>query len=312
MSLPRHVYLQPDAPDPVLSSAVVLSLAQRHVPDARAVVAVEESGGEARTYLIDDDVILKVQRPQQLRPLTSLAKEVFFLKRLAELPEERRISAPRVLGHGTADGSEYTVLTRMPGVALIRTDLPLAARHMALVELGRTLRRIHALPLEPFVESGIVPGDLAFMDTMTRIAEPLLDRARDVRERGLAWDFPLTIEQVAGRALSSLAHTTERAALHSNPYEEHMFVDPARGVFSGLIDFGDAYISHPALEIRRWNRPADRDAILAGYQEAGQVSDDWRAVWRALMIVADVDTMLRVPERAAEARRDLAALLADL
>jgi hypothetical protein len=42
------------------------------------------------------------------------------------------------------------------------------------------------------------------------------------------------------------------------------------------------------------------------------VSDNWLAVWRVLMIVADVDTMLRVPERAEEARSDLTALLAEL
>ncbi len=291
----------------------MLSLARRHVPDAQRVRAVEESGGEARTYFIDDALILKVQRPQQLRPLTSLAKEVFFLRQLDALPDGRRVSVPRVIGHGRAEqGIEYTLLTRMPGRALRRTILASAARRAALTDLGRTLRRIHSLPVEPFIESGIVPGDLSFMDTMTRIAEPLLDRAREARDRGLAWTFPLSIEQIAGRALSSLPHTRERAPLHSNPFEEHTFVDPELGVFTGLIDFGDAYVSHPALEIRRWNQPSDRDAILTGYQEEGRVSDDWLAVWRALMIVADVDTMLRVPERAEFARLDLAALLAEV
>jgi len=310
--VPRHVYLQPDAVDPVLPAELVLGLARRHAP-AERVLTVEESGGEARSYLIDDELVLKVQRPQQLRPLTSLAKEVFFLQQLATLPPSDRVSVPRVVGHGRAEpGIEYTLLTRMPGCALRRTALAPEARRAALVELGRTLRRIHALPVEPFIESGIVPGDLTFLETMTRIAEPLLDRAREVRERGPAWTFPLSIEQVAGRALSSLPCTRERAALHSNPYEEHTFVDPVTGAFTGLIDFGDAYITHPAVEIRRWNRPADRDAILAGYQEAGRVSDDWLAVWRALMIVADVDTMVRAPERADSARQDLETLLADL
>lgn len=311
--MPRHVYLQPDAADPVLPPETVLALARRHEPDAQQVQAVEESGGEARTYFIDDALILKVQRPPQLRPLTSLAKEVFFLRQLDALPDGRRVSVPCVIGHGRAEQSiEYTLLSRMPGCALRRTSLTPSARRTTLTELGRTLRRIHALPLEPFIESGIVPGDLTFMDTMTRIAEPLLDRAREARERGLAWTFPLSIEQIAGRALSSLPNTRERAALHSNPFEEHTFVDPELGVFTGLIDFGDAYISHPALEIRRWNRPSDRDAILAGYQEEGRVSDDWLAVWRALMIIADVDTMLRVPARADAARQDLGALLAEL
>jgi Ser/Thr protein kinase RdoA (MazF antagonist) len=150
------------------------------------------------------------------------------------------------------------------------------------------------------------------MDTMTRIAEPLLDRAREARERDDVWTYPLAIEEIAGRALSSLPYASERAALHSNPYEEHTFVDPERRVFTGLIDFGDAYISHPALEIRRWNRPADRDALLAGYQEAGPLSADWWAVWRALMIVADVNTIMQQPERRAEAAGDLTALLAEL
>lgn len=311
--MPRHVYLQPDAPDPMLPDDLVLAIVRQHVADARRVVAVEESGGEARTYLIDDGLVLKVQRPQQLRPLTSLAKEVFFLDQLRPLAEDGCVSVPSVVGHGRTDaGVEYTLLTRMPGIALRRARLDPTQRRVALTQLGRTLRRIHSLPLDSFVASELMPGDLSFMDTMTRIAEPLLDRAREIRDRGLAWDYPLSIEQIAGRALSSLAPASERAALHSNPFEEHVFVDPERGAFSGLIDFGDAYISHPALDLRRWNRPDDREAILAGYQEAGAVSDQWLSVCRALMLVADVTTIVQAPERADEAQRDLDALLDEL
>src|SRR5436305_13301736 len=76
--MPRDVYLQADAPDPVLDPATVLALVRRHVPGAEAVAEVEESGGEARTYGVqagDAALILKVQRPHQLRPRTSLEKE---------------------------------------------------------------------------------------------------------------------------------------------------------------------------------------------------------------------------------------------
>jgi hygromycin-B 7''-O-kinase len=312
VQMPRHVYLQPDAPDPVLPDEHVLALARAHQPECRLVQHVEESGGEARTYLIDDDLLLKLQRPPQLRPLTSLAKERFVLTLLAQAPDDRAVSIPRVLGGGR-DGSsiEYTLLTRMPGVALRTTMLDPSSRQAVLVELGRTLRRIHATPLEPVIASGLVPGDFSFPDTMTRIAEPLLDRAREVRDRGLAWDFPLSIEQIAGRALSSLQPTSDRALLHSNPYEEHVFVDPRTGRFAGLIDFGDAYVSHPALDVRRWNRPDDRQAVLTGYQETGAVSETWLRVWHALMIMADVNTMVQAPDRREDARHDLTALLAE-
>lgn len=310
--MPRHVYLQPDALDPVLSEERVLALVRPYLPAARRVRAVEESGGEARAYLVDDDAALKVQRPQQLRPLTSLAKEVFILERLASLPEGDRLPVPRVLGYGREGTDiEYTLLSRVPGTALQRVELTPEQRRGVLRELGRSLRRLHGLPVEPFIASGLVPGDLSFWDTMTRIAEPLLDRARELRDRDQSWDFPLSIEQIAGRALSSLSPAPERALLHSNPYEEHVFVDAASGVFTGIIDFGDSYVSHPALDLRRWNRPADRDALLAGYQEAGAVGDIWLSVWRALMIVADVNLMVQSPQRADEARADLTALLAE-
>src|SRR6185437_11363909 len=69
--MPRDVYLQPDARDPVLDPDAALALVRRHVPAARTVAGVDESGGEARTYAVDagaEALVLKVQRPQQLRP----------------------------------------------------------------------------------------------------------------------------------------------------------------------------------------------------------------------------------------------------
>src|SRR5712692_4142012 len=143
--MPKDIYLQPDAPDPILDNELVLSLVRRHVPGARAVTAVDESGGEARTYVVDSDLILKTQRPQQLRPRTSLAKEVFFLNQIAAvLPE---LCVPRVLGHGREGRYiEYTVMTRMPGMALRHVKLDSAQRQAVMKELGRTLRRIHQMP----------------------------------------------------------------------------------------------------------------------------------------------------------------------
>jgi hypothetical protein len=119
--MPKDFYVQPDAPDPVLPDDVVLKLSRQHTSDAQAVTDVDETGGEARTYMIDETLILKTQRPQQLRPRTSLSKEVFFLNQLAAAAPD--LSVPRVLGYGreqTFDGTvvEYTLMTRMPGIAM--------------------------------------------------------------------------------------------------------------------------------------------------------------------------------------------------
>lgn len=313
--MPGDFYVRPDAPDPVLAQDVALGLARRHVPNARAVTGVDESGGEARTYAIDDGIILKTQRPQQLRPRTSLEKEVFFLNQIAERAPD--LSVPRVLGYGHEGPLiEYTVMTRMSGVALRHAVLDPAARRQVVHALGRTLRRIHALPQDPFVRSELFPGDHAFVDVRIRFGRYFGDLADEVRYEGLPWTFPLTPEQVGARALAALPRTSERVALHSNPYLEHVFVHPNTGAYSGLIDFGDAFTSHPACDLRRWTLPADREALLQGYTADGPVSDGFLATWRVLRIFTDAMIMAyyadRAPERAAEATADLERLLAEL
>ena len=57
-----------DARDPVLDAKLVLDLARRHVTSAGAVTGVDEIGGEARTYGIDEGLIGKTQRPHRVRP----------------------------------------------------------------------------------------------------------------------------------------------------------------------------------------------------------------------------------------------------
>lgn len=323
----RDFYVQPDAADPVLSDEVVLALVRHHIPDARAVTSVDESGGEARTYAIDDTTILKTQRPQQLRPRTSLEKEVFFLTQLAAAAPD--LSVPRVLGYGrelvsggaldvAAEGVvvEYTLMTRMPGVAMRHaSSLDDGARRAVLIRLGVVLRRIHALPVAPFVASGLFPGDQSFVDTQIRFGNAFNDVADEIRVRQRPWRLPLTPEQVGAKAVASVPRSDERAALHSNPYLEHVFVHPERdasNAYAGLIDFGDAYISHPAFDMRRWNRPADRAALLEGYAAERPTSDAFLATWRAVMILGDLVTIAYYPERAAEAEQDLLALLAQV
>src|SRR5712691_10031307 len=125
MIIITDTYSQPDAADPVLADNRVLELARRHAGSARTVTFIDESGGEARAYMCDDDLVLKTQRPQQLRPRTSLEKEAFILGQLADQAD---LPVPRVLGYGHEDDVEYLLMTRIPGVTLERTSLSGAAR----------------------------------------------------------------------------------------------------------------------------------------------------------------------------------------
>ncbi len=139
MIIITDTYSQPDAPDPILSDDRVLELASRHAELAGKVTAIDESGGEARTYMCDDDLVFKTQRPQQLRPRTSLEKEAFILGQLAEHAD---VPVPRVLGYGREPGVEYILMTRVPGTALDRASLDGPARSAVLEQAGATLRLV--------------------------------------------------------------------------------------------------------------------------------------------------------------------------
>src|SRR5579859_7991425 len=127
-----------DARDPVLDTARVLGLVHRHLASAKAVTGVDESGGEARTYAIDDQFILKTQRPHRVRARTSLEKEVFHLHRIAD--REPDLSVPRVVGYGREGDTEYILMSRMPGLAMRHVRMGERARADVLRELGAVLR----------------------------------------------------------------------------------------------------------------------------------------------------------------------------
>jgi aminoglycoside phosphotransferase (APT) family kinase protein len=324
VAVPKDIYLQPYAPDPVFSEEQVLALVRRHVPAARALTNIDESGGEARTYLVDNGIILKVQRPQQLRPSTNLAKEVFFLRQLEAHPD---VLVPRVLGYGhDSPLVEYTVMTRMPGVAMRHITLSADERAAALGALGRTLRHIHAVPQAPFLESRLFPGDCSYANVQQRLRESFTDLAErfQLRHRtwhlpwatpskpstGVPWPLPQTPQEIGERAIATIPPNDERVALHSYPYAEHTFVDPSTHHFTGLIDFGDAYISHPALDMGRWNRPTEREALLRGYTADAAVSAAFMATWRVAMVLQDIVMLAHSPDQAPQAEDDLRMLLA--
>src|SRR4051812_25814197 len=303
--MPKDTYLQPDKPDPVLDAEIVLALARRHVPGAQAVRAVDETGGEARTYAIDDGVIFKTQRPHRLRPRTSQAKEVLFLGQLARFPD---IPVPRVLGYGQEGDIEYTCLTRMPGIAVRRATLTDEARRAMLRDLGRVLRRIHAIPQGEIVASGLFPGDQSGDDLHARIAEAFDDAVTAIHATEGAWGLSQTPEQIAAAALVALPRSELRVALHSNPAPEHTFVDEMTGTYTGTIDFGDAYISHPTLDLRRWRDPADRETLFEGYISDVPVDDDFLAVWRVVQVLTDLTVIATAPEHRDASRRHLETL----
>jgi hygromycin-B 7''-O-kinase len=311
MGMLKDFYYQPQAPDPVLSEAEAMRCIRRFVPQARALTGVDESGGEARTYFVDDDLILKVQRPPQVRVGTSLAKEAFYLNQLAA--HDSTLPVPRVLGYARETTLlEYNIQTRMPGAALANAALTPGARRDAIFHLGRLLRRLHAIPQKPFCDSAHFPADLTAAEFRTRLAAYFDLVAERLTRAGRRWPLAVPLEAVAEQTVSAVPDTNEFRALHSNPGPPHTFVDSETGQFIGLIDFGDAYISHPTLDVGRWRQPAERAAALAGYTADEPVSEVFMRIWQCASIVSDAVLIAFGPEDMQEAVDDLEGVLETL
>lgn len=313
-------YSQPDAPDPVLPDELVLGLVRAHLspPDrVGAVLAVDESGGEARAYLLDGGVVVKTQRPQRLRPRTSLAKEAALLTALAATLPGR---VPTLFGYDQVDTRagqvELLVMSRVAGNAVVTRPTGLAgpARAEVLRELAAVLRAVHALDLTALVPAGLLPVDADAAGLHRRVELGLADLVEHFDAHPGSWPLAVAPSQVAAAALDALPRRLEQppVALHSNPGPTHVFVDDGR-VFTGLIDFGDSCASHPALDLRTWPDPADRLLLRECYLDGRPAGTEWDAVWTVAMLQADLGVLAgRRPELVDAAAADLTARLAQL
>jgi hygromycin-B 7''-O-kinase len=303
--LVHDIYSQPNAADPVLDERTVLGLARRHGVRGSALTGVDETGGEARVYVIDETLVVKVQRPHRLRPRTSLEKEAFFLRQLSAHPD---IVVPHILGYGRHDTIEYIVMTRMSGVAALTVELTGSQRMHVLHELGRNLRRLHAIPQAPFYESALFPGDRTREAFLDRVRATLADAVRIIGDTPHLWPFGVSPADMASRALAALPASVNLVALHSNPGPVHTFIRPDTLAFVGLIDFGDAHIGHPALDWR-WPTHADHLAILRGYGDDAPVTEEFMVAWRAGLVLSDMVALATRPDRRSQAVERLRDLL---
>lgn|SRR6266850_457417 len=305
---PGDMSRQPHAADPVLDEQIVLAIVRRHGVRGSAVTSMDETGGEARVYVIDDTLVVKVQRPHRRRPRTSLEKEAFFLHQLSAYPD---IVVPHVRGYGRHDPIEYLVMTRMPGVSALTVELTGAKRTDVLHQLGRTLRRLHSIPQAPFSDSALFPGNHtreAFVEPMRAI---LAHAVQVIDDTPHLWPLGVSPADVASGALAALPASVDLVALHSNPGPVHTFVQPDTLAFVGLIDFGEASIGHPALDWR-WPTHEDHVVMLQGYADEAPLTDAFMAAWRSGLVLSDLAAFATRPDRRPQAVERLRHLLQTL
>jgi hygromycin-B 7''-O-kinase len=203
-------------------------------------------------------------------------------------------------------------MTRLSGITLRNPEVTPAQRQRALSQLGQLLARLHQLPMEPFLTSGLVPqdgGPHELRAKLTRLFQQVVTAHASLPPEA---QLPLSVERIARQALEALPFSLQRVPLHSNPAGEHVFFDPTTDELVGLIDWGDAYLGHPAFDLRPYRASEDRQSLLAGYAEVTPIDEVFLQTWRVGLILGELTTLLRQLEPPAHTEARLRPILEEL
>jgi hypothetical protein len=150
----------------------------------------------------------------------------------ALLATDPEIAAPRLLGSGqlfkdASAGWPYLITTRMPGVPLRSAVLSTELRTSVVAELGRQLRRVHALqPAGVATEADWPAGDVTAAARRSSLPEHLVDQVEDYLTRLGPFD---------------------RVFVNSDVVANHVYVEDGR--LAGIIDWGDAMLTDRHCEL---------------------------------------------------------------
>jgi len=137
---------------------------------------------------------------------------------------------------------------------------------------------IHSVDVKPFIDSGLFTDiDKNVSDVKARLQANFdwgLQRLSEKLSQS-------EINKANASAAEEISKITEATIvpIHANPSSTHAFVK-SNNRFSGLIDFGDAYISHPICDMRRWAL-SERQPLFEGYISSGKATKDIAVVYEA-------------------------------
>jgi aminoglycoside phosphotransferase (APT) family kinase protein len=304
-------------------------------PVGRATSAERLTGGlfamTYRVHLDDGRRVVVKTAPTGTDRLLSHEHDLLRAEALVyELAHPRGVAVPRVLLTDWTRAQlpgDAVVVTHLDGVPLAGAELAGDAATTARRGVGAAMARLHAIERAPFG----YPGKPAFQgatwrEAFGRMVEALLADAD-------RWRVALPAADVRGaldRHGAALDAVTRPALVHTDLWPGNVFVDPASGALTGVIDPERAIFGDPLVDVvgcDPFGRSQDDATLLGGYaQAAGAPLDVDSASARARLALyrlwlAIVMTVERVPREYqgdwvagydAEVDRMLAAALAEV
>jgi aminoglycoside phosphotransferase (APT) family kinase protein len=240
------------------------------------------AGWDNTAFRVNDDHVFRFPRRQLAVDL--LARENRFLPVLApRLP--LAVPVPTFVGRPDQRFPwPFAGYRLLPGRTACVAALDDGQRLRAAEPIARFLAALHAFPRDEAERLGAGPDEFDRMDLTKRVRRVgvLLEK---LNECGLIGDpAPWLSLMDAAAAISSDAGPV---LLHGDFYVRHLLVD-GDGRLSGVIDWGDLHLGHPAVDLAivpGFLPPAAHDAFRRAYGDID--ADTWQlARFRALDVGA--------------------------
>ncbi len=224
------------------------------VDEARALIAAQfpelaassvepfGNGWDNTAYLVGGEFVFRFPRRAIAAPL--ILREIAILPLLAPaLPVP--IPLPRFAG---TPGDDYpwpfAGYARLAGTTLCARAG--AGDSAALARgLGTFVRALHHIDPRAAVERGLPRDEIGRLNHESRF-RPVAERFAALHEAGVIADPSRLLAFL--RAVAPRPDETASHIVHGDLYARHLLIDEA-GELSGVIDWGDLHLGHPALDI---------------------------------------------------------------
>jgi aminoglycoside phosphotransferase (APT) family kinase protein len=236
-------------------------------------------GWDNVAYRVNDDWVFRFPRRRIAADL--LAREARILPLLAPaLP--LRVTAPAFVGAPTPDYPYmFTGYAILPGRTACQYAWSTTARRALAPMLGHFLRHLHQIPIDEETRRWAPRDDIHRAVIPTRVAT-VAERLRanhaglDEREVHALLDL---VHEMADR----FTPASRQCWVHGDFYARHLVLDNARRPV-GVIDWGDAHLGDPALDLSiafSFLPASARPAFFAEYGMIDEATTD-RARFRAI------------------------------
>lgn len=231
------------ADEPILDSDIALQLIKEQFPELEAkTIRLLGIGWDNKAFLINDTIIFRFPRRQVAVPL--LENEYSVLPQIAPYLS---LSIPVPLWAGKPSKNfpwPFTGYRMLSGFTADQADLGDEERERMAEPLARFLSELHNIDVTQL-------KNVSLKDTFQKLDIPaliskIITQLHDAKSLGLLNDIDGFLK--IAESATELKLETKLCVVHGDLYSRHLLVDANHSLI-GIIDWGDTFISNPAIDL---------------------------------------------------------------